>query len=45
MMENEKGNGLGIQIVRDFIGRLNTSIEVNSELGKGTSFSFTLPLA
>ena len=44
-MENEKGNGLGIQIVRDFIGRLNTSIEVNSELGKGTSFSFTLPLA
>ena len=44
-MDNEKGNGLGIQIVRDFIGRLNTSIEVNSELGKGTSFSFTLPLA
>ena len=44
-MENEKGNGLGIQIVRDFIGRLNTSIEVNSELGKGTSFSCTLPLA
>ena len=44
-VENEKGNGLGIQIVRDFILRLNTSIEVNSELGQGTSFSFTLPLA
>jgi signal transduction histidine kinase len=41
--DREKGHGLGIQIVRDFIQKLDASIEVHSEPGKGTQFVFTLP--
>lgn len=41
----EKGNGLGLMLCIDFIEKHGNSIWVESQQGKGTSFSFTLPLA
>lgn len=41
--ENEKGTGLGLMLCRDFIGRNNGKIWVESEEGKGSTFFFTLP--
>lgn len=39
-----KGTGLGLYIVYNEIEKLNGSIDVNSELGVGTSFEITIPL-
>lgn len=39
----ESGSGLGLRIVKDFVEKHNGNIEVESEEGKGTSISFTLP--
>jgi two-component system NtrC family sensor kinase len=40
-----KGTGLGLAIVHGVIERHGGKIEVESELGKGTSFTITLPVA
>lgn len=40
----EKGLGLGLQLVQEFVQMNNGSIEAKSELGKGTTFIVTLPL-
>ena len=40
---NEKGVGLGMQLVDGFVKESNAGIEVESELGKGTSFVLTFP--
>ena len=37
------GTGLGLSICRSIIERLGGRISVNSEFGKGTTFTFTLP--
>jgi len=42
--DREKGHGLGIQIVRDFLQKMNAGFELDSEPGKGTSFSFRIPV-
>ncbi len=42
---NEKGTGLGLQIVQDFAKILEAKLDINSEEGKGTKVSLTLPIA
>lgn len=38
-----QGTGLGLSICKSIVERLGGNIYVNSELGKGTTFTFTLP--
>jgi two-component system sensor histidine kinase/response regulator len=41
--ENEKGTGLGLILCKDLIEKNNGTIWAESEFGKGSKFSFTLP--
>ena len=41
--DNEKGTGLGLILCKEFIHTLNGEIWVESEIGKGSRFIFTLP--
>ncbi len=38
------GSGLGLSIVKHVLAHHNSSLEIDSELGKGSLFYFTLPL-
>ena len=40
---NEKGTGLGLILCRDFIEQHGGTIWVESQKGKGSVFSFSLP--
>jgi signal transduction histidine kinase len=41
----ESGTGLGLMLSRDFLSRNGGDLMIESEPGKGSIFSFTLPLA
>jgi two-component system, NtrC family, sensor histidine kinase KinB len=43
--ESDKGTGLGLALVRRFVESLGGQIAVESRLGHGTTFRFTLPVA
>ncbi|MDJ1467934.1 hybrid sensor histidine kinase/response regulator [Cytophagaceae bacterium DM2B3-1] len=42
---NEKGTGLGLMLCQEYLADLGSSLHVQSELNKGTRFSFALPLS
>lgn len=39
----EQGTGLGLILCKEFVQRNNGNIEVESKIGKGSTFKFTLP--
>lgn len=41
--ENSKGSGLGLYIVKETLGKINGSIQVESSLGAGTTFMVRIP--
>jgi CheY-like chemotaxis protein len=42
--QRSEGSGLGLTICRKFVQLLGGEVKVNSEPGKGSEFSFTLPM-
>ena len=40
---NEQGTGLGLILCKDFVEKNNGTISVESQLNKGSKFTFTVP--
>jgi signal transduction histidine kinase len=41
---NERGSGIGLVLCKEIVDKLGGNIKVKSELGKGSIFTFSLPL-
>jgi signal transduction histidine kinase len=42
---NESGTGLGLMLCKEFLNKNNGTISVKTREGKGSTFTFTLPVA
>ncbi len=42
---SEQGTGIGLMLCREFLAKNDGHLRIESEQGKGSTFSFTLPLA
>ena len=43
--QRARGHGVGLSLVREIVNRLGGQVGVESQVGRGSTFSFTLPLA
>jgi len=43
--DREKGHGLGMQLVQDFIRKHNSALKIDTVLHQGTTFSFEIAKA
>jgi len=41
--KNEQGSGMGLLLTRDLISKLGGSIEIESEIDRGSTFTVSLP--
>ncbi|MEP7103267.1 MAG: ATP-binding protein [Candidatus Dojkabacteria bacterium] len=44
IISNPQGSGLGLYLVKSYVENWRGNVEVKSKLGKGSKFSFTLPI-